>query len=341
MNRYTLSMLLRSIRATLGRYLAILAIVALGVGFFAGLKCSCPAMRGTAERYLREQRLYDFQLLSTLGFTEEDVRAFEALEGVAAAEGTYFADAFALFSGRRDVYRLMSLPERVSLPVLTAGRMPENAAECLADSRAFDEADLGRTISVTDENDEDTLELLPQRAFTIVGIVRSPRYISALRGDSSLGSGRIHAFLYLPAEAFSSEAYHELCLWCDIDAALYSEAYDAARDRLTDSVKALLNRRGQLRYTQLRRDADEELADAQAELEQGRQDYEDARAEAEEKLADAKKQLEDSERKLLAAQAELDANRQRLEEGMAAIPAAREQLAAQRAALDETAQQLA
>ena len=127
MNRYTMRMLLRSIRGSLGRYLAILAIVALGVGFFAGLKSSYPAMRGTAERYLDEQRLYDFQLLSTLGFTGEDVEAFAALEGVAAAEGGYFTDAFLRFAGEENVYRLMSLPERVSLPVLTAGRLPEDS----------------------------------------------------------------------------------------------------------------------------------------------------------------------------------------------------------------------
>ena len=67
---------LREIRQSLGRYLAILAIVGLGVGFFSGLRTSQPAMMATGIDYLEEQRLYDFRLLSTLGFPEEDVAGF-------------------------------------------------------------------------------------------------------------------------------------------------------------------------------------------------------------------------------------------------------------------------
>lgn len=341
MNRYTMRMLLRSIRGSLGRYLAILAIVALGVGFFAGLKSSYPAMRGTAERYLDEQRLYDFQLLSTLGFTGEDVEAFAALEGVAAAEGGYFTDAFLRFAGEENVYRLMSLPERVSLPVLTAGRLPEAAGECLADSHAFREEDIGQTVTLTPANDEDTLELLPDGVYTIVGLARSPRYLSSVRGDSSLGSGKIHGFLYLTDEAFDSEAFHELCLWCDIDAPLYSETYTDARDRLEPSVKTLLNRRGQLRYGQLRAEAQAELDDAQAEIDQGWLDYEDGRRESREELDEALEKLNRTEGQLLAAQKELDAQAAELEAGMAKIPAARAEIRARRAELDAGAAQLA
>ena len=115
-------MLLRSIRTSLGRYLAILAIVALGVGFFAGLKSSYPAMLSTADRYLREQRFHDFRLLSTLGFTDADAAAFETLDGVALAEGGYFADAWMERDGHRLALAVLSLPEKVDLPVLTAGR---------------------------------------------------------------------------------------------------------------------------------------------------------------------------------------------------------------------------
>ena len=85
MNRELVKTLLRSIRQSLGRFLSILGIIALGVGFFAGLKCSYPAMRSTAGQYLRQRRFHDFQLLSSLGFTDADVTAFSALDGVAAA----------------------------------------------------------------------------------------------------------------------------------------------------------------------------------------------------------------------------------------------------------------
>ena len=168
MNRYTLKMLLRSIRASLGRYLAILAIVALGVGFFAGLKCSMPAMVSTADAYLRQQRMYDFRLLSTLGFAPEDVTAFDGMEGVEEAEGAYFTDAAAESGEERWVVHFASVTERVAMPLLTAGRMPENAGECLADDAAFSEKDLGRVLVLSDDNEPDALEMLPGGSYTIV-----------------------------------------------------------------------------------------------------------------------------------------------------------------------------
>lgn len=137
MNAYTLKMLFRSIRGSLGRYLAILAIVALGVGFFAGLKSSQPAMLSTADDYMKSQRMYDFQLMSTLGLTGDDLAAFKNLEGVACAEGTYSVDALADIPGGQGAFKFMSLTEEVSVPVLIEGRMPENAGECLADPKAF------------------------------------------------------------------------------------------------------------------------------------------------------------------------------------------------------------
>ena len=103
MNRELLKMLLRSIRQSLGRYLSILGIIALGVGFFAGLKSSYPAMQSTAGRYFHDRKFHDFQLLSSLGFTESDCAAFSALDGVEAAEGARFSDVYLTQSGKQSV----------------------------------------------------------------------------------------------------------------------------------------------------------------------------------------------------------------------------------------------
>jgi putative ABC transport system permease protein len=80
---------------TLGRYLAILAIVALGVGFFSGVKVSRSAMVETGDRYVQAHHLFDFRLLSTLGLTRQDVDAFAAMEGIAQAQGAVAADMIA------------------------------------------------------------------------------------------------------------------------------------------------------------------------------------------------------------------------------------------------------
>lgn len=334
-------MLWRSIRSSLGRYLAILAIVALGVGFFAGVKSSQPAMRSTADDYLRRTRFQDFQLLSTLGFTDEDVAFFAEQEAVAAAEGAYFADALGEMNGKQEVWHFMSLTEKVSTPVLTAGRMPENAGECLGDANAFDEKDIGKTMILAGDNDEDTLDLFARDGYTLVGLCRSPRYISAERGSTSLGSGSVSGFVILPVDGFSSEAWHELLIWCDLPDAIYSETYAASMDRLEDTMEPLLNQRGNRRYRQLRREGEEELADARRDLDEGWEDYYAGKAEAEAELADAEAKLRQGEWDLNAGYQQVRENRQALEDAMAALPEAKEELEANRQQLDAQEAQLA
>lgn len=341
MNRCTWKLLLRSIGRSLGRYLAILAIVALGVGFFAGLKSSYPAMLQTAGEYWDRQAFSDFTLLSSLGFTDEDVTALSGRwDNCRAAEGGYFADAWFSLDGMRDVYHVMSLPQKVDLPALTLGKLPEKAGECLVDSHAFTAEALGKTLVLESDNDEDTLSLLPGGRYTIVGLAKSPRYISEQRGDTALGSGQIGGFVFVPADDFDSEAYHELRLSFRMPGALYSDEYVAARDRLEEEVKSALQERGNLRRRKLRAEADEELADARQELDDGWQEYREKKAEAEEELADALKKLDDAEAELGARQQEVIDGRRQLEAAMRELPAHRAEIASQRAALEQEAAKL-
>ena len=335
MNRCTLKMLLRSIRRSLGRYLAILGIVALGVGFFAGLKSSFPAMKRTADDYLRRQRFHDFQLLSTLGFTEGDRAALEERGGVAAAEGGYFTDAYVEQSGTRRVCRFMSITSRVDIPELTAGRMPRSKGECLGDRGIFSESDLGTTIRLSADNDEATRALLPQESYTIVGLARSPRYISSERGDTTLGSGRIDGFVLLVPQAFDTEAYHELLLFCGLPGEIYSEEYDDALARREGRIRALENELGRARLSALRAEADEELAEGRRALDEAREEYLGKRGETQRQLTEALRELEKGEEELARGQKELDEGREKLESGMAQIPAARAQIEENRALLEQ------
>lgn len=335
MNRCTLKMLLRSIRRSLGRYLAILGIVALGVGFFAGLKSSFPAMRRTADDYLRRQHFHDFRLLSTLGYAEGDRAAFEREAGVAAAEGAYFADAYIERGGVRKVCHFMSITERVDVPELTSGRMPRAAGECLADRSMFSESDLGTTIRLGADNDDETRDLFARDGFTIVGLARSPRFISFDRGDTTLGSGSVDGFILTLPQAFDSEAYHELLLWCDLPGEIYSEEYDAAHERMEGRIKALQTALGKERLRTLRAEADEELADGRRELDEAREEYKEKRAETEKELSDALRKLEDGEKELADGRRELEDGRKKLEAGMAQIPSARRQIEENRALLEK------
>ncbi len=305
MKKYTVKTLLRSVRASFGRYAAILAIIALSVGFFTGLKNATPAMRRTADRYLTEQAVHDFELLSTIGFTEEDVVALKELPGVAFAEGGYLTDASArVGSDREAVFRLYSLPEHVSLPRLAAGRMPENAGECLADAALFGEEAIGETLTLSAENAS-----LTGRTFTVVGLVTSPRFLGQDRGTSSLGDGRVAGFFYLPAEAFSDSIYHEIHLRGDFSKSYFSTAYEKERDSLRPALEELVNDRLEERYRRLTEEGNAAIASAEESLRQGWEAYRQAEAAgtlSAEQLASLKNELTAGEEALAAAKKELE-----------------------------------
>lgn len=188
--------------------MALLLIVMLSVGFFAGLKVTQDAMANTCEDYFADQNFYDYRLLSTLGFTEEDVEELAQLSFVSSAEGMKSLDAVMEQEESSMSLHLLSLPESVSLPSLAAGRMPEAENECLADAGAFEEEDIGSVLSLA----EDGGDQLSCTEYTIVGLVHSPAYLGLDRGTTNIGNGSLDGFLYLPASVFVSEPYTEIQL---------------------------------------------------------------------------------------------------------------------------------
>ena len=287
---------LREIRQSMGRYLAILAIVGLGVGFFAGLRACQPSMMATGVDYLDKQKLYDFRLLSSLGFTEEDTAAFAALEGVEAARGAVYADFLTdLGEGNEAVVRAHSLTEDMNLPALSAGRMLEEPYECLGDAKYFSEDMLGQTLTVAGDNSEDTRELLRCEGYTIVGLAWSPSYLNFERGTSSVGGGSVAAYVYIPEEGFDFEVYHEIYLTMAGAGEAYSDAYNARRDEMKPAVEDMVDQRAEKRYDDIYAEAMEAITDAQQEITDGWEDYHREKADAENELDDAYRELTDGE----------------------------------------------
>lgn len=307
---------LREIRQSLGRYLAILAIIGLGVGFFAGLRMAQPSMIATGADYLDQLHFHDFRLLSTLGFTDEDVQAFSAHDGVERAAGSVYTEF--LWQRTDDEAALIAhmLTPGINEPNLIAGRMPAAANECLGDALYFTEADLGRELPVSENNDEDTLDLLACDSYTLVGLVNSPLYLNFERGTASIGSGSLNAFVLLPEEGFDTEVYHEIYLHLSDSAAAWSDAYETQIDEKTPGIEALLTERAQLRYDTLYSDAMDEIRDAEQELADGWAEYRTERADAEAELADAYKELTEGEQSYQDGLAEYEQGKLDYEDGL-------------------------
>ena len=305
----------REIKSSMGRFLSIMAIIGLGVGFFAGLKIARQAMVETVEGYLAEHVFYDYRILSTLGFEQESVDYLQRQEDVAAAEGAlsfdalYYVDAFEGETEQgQGVLKFHSLTEQLNTVKLTAGRMPETPYECVVDNNLFAEDVLGSKLVLAQENEEETLEHFAAGEYTVVGLIQSPLYLQYERGNTSLGSGRLSGFAYLPRDGFAEDYYTELYVSFEEGYGLYSDEYEEYLDQTEDTWESYGRQAADLRYETILADAEEELADARTE-------FEDQKAEGEAELADAAAELKDAEEELVDAELQLADAREELDDG--------------------------
>lgn len=187
--------ILREIKNSLSRYLAILAIVTLGVGFFAGLKVTKPAMLETVGLFLSEHDFFDYRLLSTLGFSKEDVDAIANTPGVKRAEGSISQDVLCIAGdGSEMVLKAHSLTENVNTLSLVCGRLPLAPYECVGDTQLFTTDNIGQPVVLSQDNNPETLEMFAHKTYVLVGIAHSPSYLNFERGTSAIGNGRILGF---------------------------------------------------------------------------------------------------------------------------------------------------
>ena len=297
---------IREIRGSLGRYLAILAIVMLGIAFFGGLKVTKPTMIETLDRYLTEQKFFDYRLLSTIGFTKDDVDKLSEMEGIADIEGTISLDALcAIDDGDEMAYKIHAVPETINKIIVTEGRMPKSANECVLDSVVFDESIIGKTITVTQSNEEDTLEMFGERTFTVVGIARSPYYINFERGTTSIGDGKINGYIYVPIDAFDSEYMTEVFVTMEEKYYVLSDEYNDYIDATEDGVENKTEEVVMARYHELVDEAQTELNEAQTELDEAQTELNDKSAEAEVELADALEEIENGEQEIADREQEI------------------------------------
>lgn len=315
----------REIKESLGRFLAILAIVALGVGFFAGLKVTQPAMLETAQRYFDKTSLYDYRLISTVGFSEDEVETIKEQKDVAAAEGAVTFDIICESGGKERVIKMHSITENVNRLVLVDGKLPENASECVVDSNLYDASMIGKTIKLSGDNDADDLEHFSSREYKITGIVQSPLYSQFERGSTSLGNGRVSGFVYLLPEGFADDYYTEVYVKFDQDFPLYSTEYDDYIDQKQDAWEALTKDLAAERYMNVRKEAKDKLSDVKKQLAEKKEETKSQLDDAKIQLDDAKSQIEDGEKQLADAKKQLEESKAQIAEKEAELSNAKKQ----------------
>ena len=355
--------ILRTVRATLGRFLAIFAIVALGVGFLAGLLAATPDMRYSGDRFFDETHMYDLRILSELGLTEEDVEAIRAVEGVGEVMPGYYADVFAdTPDGDTVVARFHSVPlEQVEekepenylnrLEVVE-GRLPVKEDECVISGGSYltgSSFEVGDTIELSADN-EDLEDTFTRTSFKIVGVVKSSNYFSVEREPANIGSGTVSIVAYTGAQNFAYDVYTEVYASVEgtQEMSCFSDEYKDAVQAVSSRIEAVSGALCQKRYDDVKAQTEQQLADARAQLADAQQDYDDGRAEVaenEEKLADAEAEIEAGEAELAqnkeTISGTLTQKQQQLADAEALVIEGKAQLEAARTQLDTASAQLA
>ena len=325
------------IRRSMGRFLSIFFIVAIGCAFFSGIRASEPDMRYSGDAYFDRKNMMDIEVISTLGLTEDDLDAIRNVDGVSAAEGGYSSDMLFTEGDNKVVVHVMSLLPSMNQVQLEEGELPEADDECALDVDYLKESSLeiGDKITLISGTDDDVTDTLKNDTYTITGAVSSPEYISFQRGSTTIGNGTVTTFIAVPEESFALDVYTEIYVQSDgaKDLTAFTDAYDSRVDETEDQLEAIREDREKARYDEIMDEAQTELDDARAELADAEKELEDGRAEAEKELADARRELEDG-------QAEVDSGRQELADARAQLESSRQQLTDSQAQIDQGQKEL-
>lgn len=310
----------REIKKSFGRYFAILAIIALGVAFFSGLKITQSVMVHSADVYLKDLQFYDYRLVSTLGFTEENVEALAEKEDVRAAEGAISAEVLYKDAGENErVIKMHSITEKVNKLKLVAGEMPQSADECVVDSALFSEDAIGSKLVLSENNTTDDLDKFAYKEYTITGLVQSPCYIQFERGNASIGNGRISGFAYLLKDGFAVDYDTEIYIKFDEDYDIYSDEYDSYMDAKEADWEAYTKEQAEIRYDKMVKDAQDELDEKKEELEEKRAEAETELESAKQQLTDGETEISDGKNQIASAKTELSAKASELQSGKDAL----------------------
>ena len=303
---------LKEISKTRRRFISILIMAFLGVGFYAGLSASSPDMLDSLDSYTDNNKMYDINVISTLGLTDEDINAIKQIDGIDEVYGMQTKDVLATINEKEDVCKIIEYNPNINLPTVVAGKMPENSNECLLDKRysITENVDdlIGKklTIENTDKNEDET-PVVTQKELTIVGIADTPTYISSERGNTSIGNGSIKYFIYTKDDVINLDYYTEICATVK-DARKYvtnSDEYLNTVNPVISKLEAIKEEREQARYNNLISEANAKLNDAQQEYDSKKAEVEQELNDAETQINNAKTELANSEAKLQKAEKEI------------------------------------
>ena len=307
------------IRKSLGRFLSIFFIVALGVSLFVGIRATEPDMRLSGDAYVDENKLMDIKVVSTYGLTEEDVDVIERLPAIETAKGAYSVDVLCKVKDDMKVLHVMSHTKDMNLITIEEGRLPNGINECLVDQEFLESSGykIGDTLKLESGTDADLKETLDEIEYKIVGSGNSPCYFALDRGSSTIGNGSVSGFVVVSPSAFALDVYTEVFAMVDgaEDATAFTEEYDELVDEAIEQIQLVQNVRCEVRRDDLAENAMLEIDVARNELNAKKSEAEKEISENETKLNNAEVDIKIGKAQIEAGKAEIEAGKAELESG--------------------------
>ena len=294
----------REIKISLGRFLSILCIVAIGVAFFAGIKASAPDMKNSADTYFDKYNVQDIQIYSTLGLTKKDVNAIKKIKGVKSVQPTFAIDTLSQIDSTQMVIKVLSyeIDQKMNKIRVVEGRMPKRENECLveassATNKLYGTFHIGDTIKLKSGTDETLSKTLKNTKYKIVGTCYNPNYLSYEKGSSNIGSGTVNSFIYIQNSNVIKDYYTEVdvCVKGAKELDCYSDEYFDVVNPVLKKIKKIANKQINSRIQSYQSDLDEK------------------KREAKNKFTDVENTLNNAQNKINSGLAEIQSNELKLQ----------------------------
>ena len=326
------------IKKTMGRFVSIFFIVALGVAFYSGIRASEPSMRITADQYFDDSELMDLKVMGTMGLTKADIKSIGKVSGIEAVEGGYSKDVLCPVGDNEKVVHMLSMQKNFNQVSVVKGRLPEKAGECLVDEDFLSYTDLkvGDTVTFHSGDGEALTDSLVTDTYKIVGIGNSPLYISFGRGSSTIGTGEISGFVVVDKASFDMDVYTEAYVKVSgaEEKTAFTDEYNNLSDAAKEAVSAIEEERCAVRKQEIVDEANEKLADSEKTVNEKSQELEDAKKALESGKSKAAEELEKAKQQLMDGEAELADAKQQIADGETQLADAKAQLNDKQAQLD-------
>ena len=293
---------IKSIIKSRRRFLSILIMAFLGVGFFSGLKACGPDMKEMLDNYVDNNKMYDIKIQSTLGLTDDDLKIVRKIDNVLKVFPSKEKDSLVKINNKQEVAHLIPYDD-INIPHVVEGRLPKNNNECVID-KLYNKSLLGKYITIDNKK------------IKIVGYVESPLYMSTDRGTSLLGNGTVALFIYVNKDFLESDYYTSFNILVK-DAkqeVTSSKKYNKLVDNVIEDIHKIKKTQEEKRYESIIDEANNKIKEALELYTNNKQELDyNYNLVSSFMTEEMKKEFEDKYKKLEEAKEKIDNEKEKLD----------------------------